>query len=68
MNASFFGAATAAPNFFPQAQAQQLKLIYEGFLSDLCPYNTIPTIFFKASNPSGIGKSGKVWNMPSYSK
>lgn len=68
MNASFFGAAIAAPKPFPASAAQQGKPTYERFLSDLCPYNTIPTIFFNASNPSGIGKSGKVWNMPSYSK
>lgn len=68
MNASCFGAAAAAPITFHATAAQQGKPIYERFSLDLCLYNTIPTIFFKASNPSGIGKSGKVWNMPSYSK
>ena len=68
MNASFFGAAAAAPKTFHASASAAGKPIYEGFSLDLCPYNTIPAIFFKASNPSGIGKSGKVWNMPSYSK
>lgn len=64
----FSGAAAAAPKLFLCNRSAAGKPIYERFSLDLCPYNTILTIFFKASNPSGIGKSGKVWNMPSYSK